>query len=100
MPDDLLALLFDLMRLPGIPGRETAVADRLQAAWAPLADEGPRTPARHPAWEGKETSPIRAADCAHGRHRDGRGRGRGRFPSGRIGRHVLHRDPPWTTGAD
>jgi len=45
MPDDLVALLFDLMRLPGIPGRETAVADRLQAAWAPLADEVRRTPA-------------------------------------------------------
>ena len=45
MPDDLLALLLDLMRLPGIPGRETAVADRLQAAWTPLADEVRRTPA-------------------------------------------------------
>lgn len=45
MPDDLLALLLDLMRLPGIPGRETAVADRLQAAWVPLADEIRRTPA-------------------------------------------------------
>src|SRR4030042_1438652 len=45
MPDDLLALLFDLMRLPGIPGRETAVADRLRAAWAPRADEVRRTPA-------------------------------------------------------
>ena len=61
MPDDLLALLFDLMRLPGIPGRETAVADRLQAAWAPLADEIRRTPAgslhaiRH--GKGKEPRP-------------------------------------------
>lgn len=45
MPDDLLALLLDLMRLPAIPGRETAVADRLQAAWVPLVDEIRRTPA-------------------------------------------------------
>jgi putative aminopeptidase FrvX len=45
MPDDLLPMLLDLMRLPAIPGRETAVADRLQAAWAPLADEIRRTPA-------------------------------------------------------
>jgi endoglucanase len=44
MPDDLLALLLDLIRLPGVSGRETAVADRLQAAWAPLADEVRRTP--------------------------------------------------------
>ena len=45
MPDDLLALLLDLMRLPGIPGSETAVADKLHAAWAPLSDEIRRTPA-------------------------------------------------------
>jgi endoglucanase len=44
MPDDLLALLLDLMRLPGVPGSERAVADKLQAAWAPLADEIQRTP--------------------------------------------------------
>jgi endoglucanase len=44
MPDDLLALLLDLMRLPGVPGSEGAVANRLHAAWAPLADEIQRTP--------------------------------------------------------
>ena len=45
MPDDLLGLLLDLMRLPAIPGREGAVADRLEAAWKPLADDIRRTPA-------------------------------------------------------
>lgn len=45
MPDDLLALLLDLMRLPAIPGREDAVADRLEATWGVLADSVRRTPA-------------------------------------------------------
>jgi putative aminopeptidase FrvX len=45
MPDDLLALLLDLMRLPGVPGSEAAVADKLHAAWSPLSDEIRRTPA-------------------------------------------------------
>ncbi len=45
MPDDLLALLLDLMRLPGVPGSETAVADKLHSVWAPLSDEIRRTPA-------------------------------------------------------
>jgi endoglucanase len=45
MPDDLLGLLLDLMRLPAIPGREGAVADRLESAWKPLADDVRRTPA-------------------------------------------------------
>jgi len=45
MPDDLLGLLLDLMRLPAIPGREGAVADRLETAWRPLVDEIRRTPA-------------------------------------------------------
>ena len=45
MPDDLLALLLDLMRLPGVPGSETAVADKLHAVWSPLSDETRRTPA-------------------------------------------------------
>jgi endoglucanase len=45
MADDLLALLLDLMRLPGVPGSETAVADKLQAVWAPVSEEIRRTPA-------------------------------------------------------
>lgn len=45
MPDELLALLPDLMRLPGVPGCETAVADRLAALWAPLSNEVRRTKA-------------------------------------------------------
>lgn len=44
MPDDLLGLLLDLMRLPAIAGHEGAVADRLESAWEPLADEVRRTP--------------------------------------------------------
>jgi putative aminopeptidase FrvX len=45
MPDDLLALLLELVRLPGVPGAEKAVADKLNAIWAPLSDEVRRTPA-------------------------------------------------------
>lgn len=44
MPDDVLALLLDLMRLPGVPGSESAVSDKLSAVWAPLADEILRLP--------------------------------------------------------
>ncbi|HLC04496.1 MAG TPA: hypothetical protein VJK02_15785 [Anaerolineales bacterium] len=39
MTDDLLDLLMDLLRLPGISGHEGLVAARLQESWAPLVDE-------------------------------------------------------------
>lgn len=39
MTDDLVDLLMDLLRLPGISGREEAVAARLRESWAPLVDE-------------------------------------------------------------
>jgi putative aminopeptidase FrvX len=39
MPDDLLRLLMDLLRLPGISGDESPVAARLRRSWEPLVDE-------------------------------------------------------------
>jgi tetrahedral aminopeptidase len=43
MADDLLPLLLDLMRLPGVPGCESAVAEKLSASWGPLSDSVRRT---------------------------------------------------------
>lgn len=39
MPDPLFSLLLDLLQLPGLPGYEGPVRERLSALWGPLVDE-------------------------------------------------------------
>ncbi len=39
MPEDVVALLEELLRLPGLSGHEGPVRERLRQAWEPLSDE-------------------------------------------------------------